>query len=214
MTDKDKARYCLELWDKAMRDPYTFLTKFVWTFNPHDIGYRSKFPDKEYLKEVCKIWQEENRILIVKSRQIMLSWTTISLVLWECIRKPNQIAFLQTKKLSDAASAHIPSSLLNRILYIVKNLPSFARISHNIVWSPNAVLTLGNNSTIQGVSSDSEAIRSSVGNVVLIDEGCSFENELNSILASVIPAIGSNGKLVIVSTVKPGTDFIKLIFDK
>ena len=144
----------------------------------------------------------------------MLSWTIVSLVLWECIRNDNWITFLQTKKLADAASAHIPSSLLNRMLYIIKSLPLFARVKHDIVWSPNAVLTLGNNSTIQGVSSDSEAIRSSVGNIVLIDEGCSFGNELNPILASVLPAIGSNGKLIIVSTVKPGTDFMKLIFDK
>ncbi|MFA4853999.1 MAG: hypothetical protein WC616_01430 [Candidatus Omnitrophota bacterium] len=199
-------------WKAALLDPYLFLTDFCTTFDPHSPeAFIRKFPKKEYIKYICRKWQEENRVSIPKSRQIMVSWSVVCLLLWENIKKPDQITFIQSKKQADAGSAHIINSLLRRMIFVIEKLPKLSGVKYKVVWTPNAVLSLGNGSTIQAVSAESESIRSSSANTVFVDEAAHID-ELEAILASVLPLLSHDGKMILAGT--PDSEyFTDLVFD-
>ena len=63
-------------------DPYYFLTEFCFTMDEHweSKGLKSaynKFPEKEYIRDLCDLFQTQDLLVIEKSRQMMVSWIFI-----------------------------------------------------------------------------------------------------------------------------------------
>lgn len=214
-SDESKAKKVLAAWELAMRDNWTFLTRFCYTHNPHAPAEKriELFPQKDYLYELCDTWKRDRAIVVYKSRQVMVSWWSIAMVVWESIRGNHQISWLQSKLLADAGSPRNLSSLLYRALFMVQHMPTFAGIRYDIVWSPAPILQILNTgSTITAASSDCDVIRSSCCNNVLIDEAAALPN-LAANIAAIKPTLGQTGHLLLVSTPRDRDLFYNIIND-
>ena len=73
-------------WFNCHDDPYYFLTNWAKTLDVHDEKNPIKcFPDKEYIKILVDIWLNNQLLLVLKSRQMMMSWLFTTLYLWDVI---------------------------------------------------------------------------------------------------------------------------------
>ncbi len=214
-SDERKARAVLAAWELAQRDNWTFLTRFCHTHNPHAPAERrvALFPQEDYLYELCDVWKKERAILIFKSRQLLVSWWSVAMIVWESIRSDHQISWVQSKLLADAGSPRNLNSLLYRALFMIQHMPKFAKIKYDIVWSPSPILQLlSTGSTITAASSDYDVIRSSCCNNVLVDEAAALP-DLAANLAAIKPTLGHEGHLLLVSTPRDRDLFYNIIND-
>lgn len=118
---------------KCFNDPWMFLTGypmgnewtpgqskgFVWTFDADDnVNPFKRFPNKEYLWLIAKRWVEEKRLVIPKSRQMIISWLIVALHLWLFQFHKAQLIVFQSKKEIDA------NMLLERAKFIHDHEPA------------------------------------------------------------------------------------------
>lgn len=69
-------------------DAWYFISGYCTTNDELDPDNPYKpFPDKEYLKIACKYILTHDRLIIIKSRQIMISWLLSAIMLWEVLFK-------------------------------------------------------------------------------------------------------------------------------
>jgi len=109
-------------WFNCHDDPYYFLTNWAKTLDVHDEKNPIKcFPDKEYIKILVDIWLNNQLLLVLKSRQMMMSWLFTTLYLWDVIFHEARMIFFQSKKAEDA------DDILKRSKFVWDNLPKFLK---------------------------------------------------------------------------------------
>ncbi|MGD9552132.1 MAG: terminase family protein [Candidatus Caldatribacteriota bacterium] len=190
---------------EALYNPLFFIQNYVITIDEHDINNPFKrFPDKEYLWNIVKIWNSHDLILIAKSRQMMVSWLMVALHVWLAIR-PGARIFFVSKKEADA------DALKERAHFIVKNLPDFLRPEFNNKYCKLYFPAL--NSEINAVSQDSDALRQYTATAILFDE-MAFADEARAIYTAAKPTIVGGGKFTGISTPNGKNFFYELAYDK
>lgn len=198
--------------NKACEDPWFFMTRFVYTFDPHDQKQPiKKFPDIPYLKELTEIILKEPLVLIEKSRQMLITWLCVGLFLWERIREPGY-TFFQSKKEADAGLAS-PLSLLSRVKFIYEHLPE-GKLKPIMEYSkiPPIIKFPEKNSVIHAVSQDSDALRQYTASRIFADEMAFQERAELAYMASK-PTIDGGGKFCGVSTPNGKEFFYRLVKD-
>ncbi len=106
---------------EAKRDPYQFLTKHLQTLDPV-LGI-APFPDWQHLRDMTAALLGSKRILVVKSRQMMATWTSLGLLLHKAIfGKPGVYLLLSRNERS-------ARELLDRMRYLAAGLPLHFRLS-------------------------------------------------------------------------------------
>ena len=100
---------------KCRLDPWYFLTRFVRTLD-RDIGERA-YPDFPYLRDLVHRFQHDRRLVILKSRQMLVTWTAVAFSLWEAIFRGNADILFISKREDDAREA------IRRIKFIYGYLP-------------------------------------------------------------------------------------------
>jgi hypothetical protein len=199
-------------WELAMRDPWFFLTHFVYTFDPQS-GGRHRFPNKRYLRRTTEEWKNNRRLLIAKSRQLMCSWLFCALYLWECLSKPGSYIFFQSKK-EEMAGFDSPLSLLSRVIYMYKQLPKSIQDMYEVKTSkqPPMFKIVTNNSTIHAISQDSDSPRTYTSTGILADE-LAFQENAQEAFTSALPTLGTTGRYTGISSPNGETFFYKSLFD-
>ena len=72
-------------------DPYTFCFDYAFTLDPHDpVEPVKHIPDVAYTRSYIKFWLENSNLLLVKSRQMMITWLTVALNLWLAMTQEGQ----------------------------------------------------------------------------------------------------------------------------
>lgn len=104
---------------KCRLDPWYFFTRFVRTMD-REFGERA-YPDFPYLQELIHKIRTEQRLVILKSRQMMVTWTAVAYALWEAIFQGNAEIIFISKREDDAREA------IRRIKFIYDRLPEFLR---------------------------------------------------------------------------------------
>lgn len=107
------------------------------------------------------LWVMTKLSVVLKARQLGVSWLAAIYVLWLAIRKPGQVALLISRNQDDA------EKLLEKVAYVWEHLPA---------WRPRAIVnarsirfpTLG--SEIQAMPATENVGRSRTANVVVLDE--------------------------------------------
>jgi hypothetical protein len=100
---------------KCRCSPWYFLTRYVKTLD-RERGEQA-FPDFPYLKELVTHLQYDQRLVILKSRQMLVTWTAAAFALWEAIFPGNADILFLSKREGDALEA------VRRIKFIVDRLP-------------------------------------------------------------------------------------------
>lgn len=106
---------------KCMQSSWFFMKHYVYTLE-RDQG-EQRFPEYPYLQNLVSVFENEKRIVILKSRQMMVTWTAVAYALWEAIfRKSADILFL-SKREDDAKEA------IRRINFMFDRLPEYMKPS-------------------------------------------------------------------------------------
>jgi hypothetical protein len=119
---QEKKKYLerLLLISKAKRDPWTFISEFVYTLDEHEKSGDpiKKFPSHRYLRLLVRIFQRNDRVLVPKSRQLMISWVCCAYLLWLALFHKGKLIAIQKVTAEDA------NDMLDRVKFIYNHLPS------------------------------------------------------------------------------------------
>lgn len=136
---------------------------------------------------------ENDRVIILKARQLGISWCACGYALWQCLFRDNQLILLYSQGQDEA------NELLNRIKFLYQNLPDSLKQFLPIIDSENTEnLVFKNRSRIKSLPATKRSGRGFTANLVILDEAAflSFPEELYSALKPTV----EKGKLLILST--------------
>jgi len=187
------------------RDPWYYMTDYVKTL--HKVAGAQPFPQYEYLKDLAMNLMTERLILILKSRQMVITWTAVSFALWEVIfRGAGDVLFISKREIE----AH---ELISRAKFIYRNLPVWMR--PELTSDNKSTLEFGNiNSRIFSVPNSANAVRTYSPRRIIWDEmpHAPFDEE---IWEAVVPVIEKDGSFVGLGTPNgPFTKHAELWLDK
>jgi hypothetical protein len=201
----------LERFKAVKSDPYEFATKWVRTKDEVDRKNPVKrFPaDLLYQKLYMRIWQKYPKIVVPKSRRMMMSWTNIILFLWDTMfNVGRQQAFVSKKE----ADSH---ELIERAKFILENLdeeflPKSLIPKWQCKFGELSFPELG--SRILGFPSGADQLRQFTFSGMLFDEAAFWDNAEDA-YASSVPTIEGGGRMTLISSPAPGF-FKRVVFDE
>ena len=194
-------------WLKARLDPWHFLTTFCYTTDQHDPQNPIKLiPAKLYLKLLVRAWQRCPLLLVVKSRQMLVSWTFVNLFLWDSIFNYGRKNFFQSEKEEKA------DELVQRAHFTWRFLPGKP-------YKPNCRYTYCRlrfphlDSVIKGVPQGPDAIVQETASGIFSDE-MALQIQAEWAYIASKPTIDGGGRFTGVSTPRAATFFKRLVFDE
>ena len=156
----------------------------------------------EYVVEIWRTLDESNRVIVAKSRQMMMSWIACAFCVWWARFKPNQAVFFQSQKDDDAnAMVALPGMALGRCQFIEVNLPDFLRLPCKF---SEGKVVYPNGSFIQALAGGADQIRGRVFSLLVEDE-FAYQEEQRGVYTAVAPLIQKGARILIISTPN-GTD--------
>lgn len=189
---------------KCSQDPVYFIENYV-EINALDKGF-VKFKLRGYQKELIKSLHENNKTIILSSRQSGKTITTAAFILWYALFNPDKtIAILANK-------APIAREILARIIAALERIPFFLQPGTKTL--NKGSIEFGNDSRIIAAATSSDGIRGFSVNFLLLDEFAFVDNDVE-FFKSVFPTIssGSSTKIAISSTPHGLNLFYKLFKD-
>ena len=182
-----------------------FWLRFVKTRDEADPSSSVK-PFPVHLEYTTEIWRElvtKQRVVIAKSRQMLISWLIACFCVWWARYKPNQAIYWQTKKWEDATAAIcLPAGGVKaRCQFIEDNLPAWMRVAYKPI---DGQMEYPNGSIIKALAGGADQIRGKVASIVVEDE-FAFAEDQDGVYTSVAPLIQKGAKAFFISTPN-GTD--------
>lgn len=201
----------LERFKLVRSDPWAFATKMVRTKDEVDRKNPIKaFPAHlAYQKLYMRLWQKYPKIVVPKSRRMMMSWTNIVLYLWDTMFNVGRQQAFVSKKEDDS------HELLERARFILDNLDTDFLPKELI---PRWQFKFGElsfpdlQSRILGFPSGADQLRQFTFSGMLFDEAAFWDNAEQAYSASV-PTIEGGGRMTLISSPAPGF-FKRIVFDE
>ncbi len=181
----------------------------VWTKDEHDAENPVKpYPIKEKaLRLLIHRFSTMPMLWVVKSRQLMVTWTVCAYLLWAAKRHPYRLIFAQSKKEADAANLVFNGGKSGkdwfqaRISFIEKHLPPW--LQDEGIQASYAQLVFPNGSKIWGIPEGPDIIRSYTASVLFSDEAA-FQPSFEAAYTAALPMIKGGGQFIAVSSANPG----------
>lgn len=203
-------------YDTSMlSDPEEFMFKHMRTLDPHDkVSPIKPLPDLPALRQLLRVFLEEDRILIPKSRQMQATWMACGFATWLAMSTKGSMVFMVSRKEDDAGFSR-PLSLLARCFFIYSNLPESMQIPKTKGLQPPSLGFPGHYSAIMGLSQDSDALRQQTASLIVWDE-MAFQERAAAAYKATMPTIQGGGKIIGISTPngKSGNLFYHLVHDE
>jgi hypothetical protein len=203
-------RVLLERYRKMREDPIEFL-KCVRTLDQVDRDTPVKpFPiHLKYIQFYIRYWQRKRLIAVPKSRRMKMSWTNISLYVWDTMFNLGRHQAFVSKKEDDS------DELIKRAKFIIENLdeklfPKELRPKHDYTFGKLKFPEL--ESLMQGFASGADQLRQFTFSGILADEMAFWENA-QAMYSGSFPVIEGGGRFTAISSAGPGF-FKRLVFDK
>lgn len=164
------------------------------------------FPDLPYLRFIIRELQANRRILIPKSRQVMVTWICLAFIFWEVLFHPASRWFLQGKKEDDS------EELLKRIDVMYDSLPEWMQSWADMTrkFCSREFPTL--DAVIKGIPQGGDHFKSFTPRGIFIDEA-QIHTELANALMSGEPILKDIGWMIIVGSARAGAMY-NLVMDK
>lgn len=209
-------------WQKCKEDAYYWLVNWAVTLDSHDAENPEKsFPDKEYLRFIVDKWNSSKKLMVPKSRQMMISWVFCGLFLHDTQFNYGRLNFFQSKKADDA------NDLVKRAKTMWDNQPRFLKRYYKdgeffeLRCNPqnqgkdiyNLLIFPDIKSEIRGVPEGGDVVRMHTLSGILSDESA-FQPEMASAYTALKPTLSSGGRFICVSTAEENTWFEDAVFDR
>lgn len=177
-----------------------FWLRFVMTRDEADPTTAVK-PFPVHLEYTRLVWTElatKQKVVVAKSRQMLMSWILACFCCWWARYKPNQAVYWQTKAWDDAvAMICMPSGgFAARCQFVEDNLPVWMRQEYK---PAEGRIQYPNGSIIQALSGGADKIRSKTASVVVEDE-FAFQEDQAGVYTAVAPLIQKGAKAIFVSS--------------
>lgn len=154
----------------------------------------SPFEDWLHQKQLVHLVDQYNRIIILKARQLGISWLICGIALWYAMFVPGSRVGLFSRREPDASDL-----LRNRVRFMWSRLPDFLRLG--IDKDSDVLLTFPDNlSAVHAFPSDPDAGSSYTFNLVILDEMAKMENA-RDLLTAVLPT-AEHGTLIGLSSAR------------
>jgi len=176
---------------KCAKDPVYFMKKYCMI--QHPTRGRIKFNLFPFQEGTLKLLQNNDRSIILKSRQLGISTLSAGMALWQMIfQKDTNVLVIATKQ--DTAK-----NLVTKVKFMYENLPSWLKLGFEE--NNKLALRLKNGSQVKAVSAASDAGRSEAISLLIIDEAAFIEqNRIEEIWGASQQTLSTGGKAIILST--------------
>ena len=206
---------------------------YVYTKDSHDVANAVKLlpvGEKDYLKVVILFMLACDRLLIPKSRQIMMSWLMSAFGVWHAMVGNYRHVVYQTKKEEDGAdmvSKGNKAPKEGRMDFIIQNLPDWLRDPYigsgkgnkvgELIFSTEPYDSGGAmipwyGSKIESVPGGEDQIASKTPSCALIDEA-SYHAAFAAVVGRALPALTKGAPFHAASSVCDGSDFNVMVLD-
>lgn len=171
-------------WDPRT-NPYIKVKIPGWAFtqDEHDeVSPFKRLPDKDYLRAIAYTWVHEPRLLIPKSRQVMITWLFCCIAAHEHLfRSARRSAFI-SKKFDDA------NALLDRVMVVKAQLPKDRFEVPQVRRVAGLIECAETSSIIQAMSEEARELRSYTFSWIFSDE-LAFQEQAGEIIRAAMPTI-------------------------
>ena len=179
-----------ENMERCIESPWYFMTNFVYTLERRK-GIK-RYPDYPYLKDFIETMKNERLIILLKSRQMLISWTVMAFILWDCIFSGSSDNLVISKREEEAID------LLYRAKFIYNNLPESMKVSVGYN-NKNLLEFKGERSRIISLPSSPEIGRSYSPKRIFWDE-MAFTPYDEEVFQSLQPGLDGGGSFIGVSS--------------
>lgn len=176
-----------------------FLTRYGFIQDPSTFS-EFKFGLWEFQSELIDMFNESRATIILKARQLGISWLVAGYALWTAIFNDNANVLLLSKREDEA------QKLLDKVKFIYDRLPQwlkapeFSRSNSQITFSATVGDTITKGSRITALPATEDAGRSETGSLIIADEWA-FHPYAETNYAAFRPAMSAgNAKFIGVST--------------
>jgi Terminase RNaseH-like domain len=135
--------------------------------------------------------QDQARMIVLKARQLGLSWLTLAYILWLCSCNDGQTALILNRGLRESVE------LLERIKFMHKRLPP--ELQQRIVKESGEQLHFANGSRIYSLTAGEYTGSGLTAQFVMLDEWSKIRG-IRKILVSLLPTLAAGGTLVGIAT--------------
>lgn len=192
-----------EAMRRSAKDGWFWATTFVWTRDEADQDSVKRFPNKLYLGELWRIIHENQRVVVAKSRQVMVSWILCAYCVWVARFTDHKLILWQTQKEDDGhamvalAGVGELGGYAGRMQFILRNLPTWMR--GRWVEKEGELISLDTQSSILALPGGAHQVRSKTASLIVEDE-FAFQSEQGGVYQAVAPLIQKQTKFIAVST--------------
>jgi hypothetical protein len=174
---------------KCSQDPSYFMKKYCYV--QHPMRGRILFHLYPFQEKVLKLCQENNYVIINKSRQLGISTLSAGYSLWLMLfQKDKNVLCIATKQ-------ETAKNMVTKVKFMYDNLPSWLKVT--TLENNKLTLKFTNGSQIKAVSAASDSGRSEAVSLLLIDEAAFIEG-IGEIWASVQQTLATGGGCIAIST--------------
>src|SRR5260221_809756 len=198
--------------DRCAKFPTFWVMTYCFTKDEHDASRPVKrFPRYKYIPYILKELKANPRIIIPKSRQVMITWTVLSYLLWRACFNRHRLIFVQSKKEEDAAA------LIDRCKHMYEYLPwwqhEVSPLKRPLAKQPFNKLSFANGSVIWGVPQGADVLRQYTASIIFGDE-FAFQDKAEEAYNASKPTIDGGGQFIIVSSANGRNFFYRMVYDK
>lgn len=189
---------------KCHRSPVYFVHEYVWIYNA-TVRSWVKMRLWPAQAEVLRALDAEQYLIVLKARQLGMSWLALGYALWLMLFRPAASILFMSKREDEAVEL-----LANRLVPMHRHLPQWMQ-AEKVQRQATRELFLSNGSQARAFSTGGG--RSYTASMAILDEA-DFVQDLNGVMNALKPTVDAGGKLVLISTVdktKPVSTF-KQIF--
>lgn len=184
--------------DAALLDPTIFCHRYCWIRGPG--GKQEKFELWDFQREVMECFDDEQRVLVLKARQLGISWLADAYALWLCSANSGQTVIIISQGQRESKEE------MRRIRFMHQRLPPELRRRTGLevgdAHSPDTTEHLefpDMDSRILSLPSTEHAGTSYTATLVVVHELAKIATAPN-LIAAITPTMADFGRLFIVST--------------
>lgn len=173
---------------KCRNSPEYFLDQYGYVS-----GFLGKIPFKlfKYQGITLNLFLKYPFNIILKSRQLGISWLVAGYALWLCL------FFSHRNVLMISIKDETAKELLRKVRYLYDNLPPF--LKRELITSNKSKMEFSNYSIIKSVPTSEEAGRSEALSLLIIDEAA-YVRWIDKIWAAAYPTLSTGGAAILLST--------------
>jgi hypothetical protein len=181
---------------------YSWLEREVRTKDEHDkLNPVKPFPIKPYVRPMVETFDKEKTIFVIKSRQMTITWLAGAYALHSAQFFDHRLVLVISEKFEKSAA------IVDRIRFMYQNQSEWMRALHptdrQMRDMPIGTLSFQNGSKILALPEGEDQVRMYTASLVIMDES-DFHVTFKKTYEACLPAIAGGGKLISLSTVRPG----------